>query len=155
MMATLGHDLANLYRRELDHLADEIAAYRSDAALWTTRGAQKNAPGTLALHAVGGLSHFIGAVLGGSGYVRDRDREFGERGVSRDELVRRIRACRETVIPVLERLDDAVLEAPMPGAVPPAMQGATARAFLLHLLWHLGWHLGHVYYHRLGLDAPE
>jgi hypothetical protein len=148
-MSMLGRELAQLYGRELDHLAEEIAAI-PDEGLWSTTGAQKNAPGTLALHTVGGLMHFVGAAIGGSGYVRDREREFSERAVPRDELMRRIRACRDTVVPILEGLDDDALERPMPGPLPPFMQGATVRAFLMHLLWHLGWHLGHVYYHRLG-----
>lgn len=152
-MSTTGQELASLYRRELDHLADEIAAFGSEADLWATAGAQKNAAGTLALHTAGGLMHFIGATLGGSGYVRDRAREFAEREVSRDELLRRIHECRDTVVPILETLDDAALGRPMPGTLPPFMQGATVRAFLLHLLWHLGWHLGHVYYLRLGSAA--
>ena len=151
MTSTMGQDLANIYGRELDRLADEITAYENDTDLWTTMGAQKNPPGSLALHTVGALMHFISGALGGSGYVRDRDREFSERDVPRAEVVRRIRDCRDTVVPVLDGLGDTVLGGAYPGVVPANLQGITTRAFLLHLLWHLGWHLGHVYYHRLGL----
>ncbi|MGD8277299.1 MAG: DinB family protein [Gemmatimonadota bacterium] len=150
-MGTFGQDFAILFGRELDHLAEEVAAYRSDADLWSTMGAQKNPPGTLALHTAGGLMAMIGTALGGTGYVRDRDREFSERDVSRDEVVSRVRECRDTIVPILAGLDDATLAAPHPGRVPPHMQGVTTHAFLLHLLWHVGWHLGHIYYHRLGL----
>ena len=83
MTSTMGQDLANIYGRELDRLADEITAYENDTDLWTTMGAQKNPPGSLALHTVGALMHFISGALGGSGYVRDRDREFSERDVPR------------------------------------------------------------------------
>jgi len=148
-----GRDFANIYARELDRLASEIGAYRTDADLWSTIGAQKNAPGTLAAHVVGGLMHFIARELGGFDYVRDRDLEFSERDVTRDEMVIRIRTCREAVVPVLENLDAATFDRPFPGALPEPLRGATTRAFLLHLLWHLGWHLGHIYYHRLGIRS--
>jgi hypothetical protein len=146
-------DLARLFDRELDRLANEVAAYESDAALWSTTGAQKNAPATLALHLVGGLLHYIGAALGASGYVRDRDREFSERSVSRDEIVRRVRECRDVVVPVLARLPEEALGRPYPGIVPGPLEGLTTNGMLDHLLWHLGWHTGHIYYHRLGLDG--
>jgi Protein of unknown function (DUF1572) len=154
-MSTLGQDFATIYGRELDRLADEIAAYRSDADLWTTTGAQKNSPGTLAVHVAGGLLCYIGAALGATGYVRNRDREFSERGLARNEVVRRVRECRDTIVPVLQAVDDAVLDGAFPGKAPARLQGITTRAFLLHLLWHLGWHVGQVYYHRLGIiSAP-
>lgn len=151
---SLGQDLAKIYGRELDRLANVIAAYPTDAGLWSTLGAQKNSPGVLALHTVGGLMAFIGAGLGGSNYVRDRDREFSERDVPRDEVVRRVRECRDLVVPILEGLDDAVMGDGYPGNAPPALKGITTQGFLMHLLWHVGWHTGHVYYHRLGMAEP-
>ena len=75
-MNALGQELADLYGRELDRLAKEVAAYRSDDDLWSTMGSQKNPAGTLALHLVGNLSAYVGSGLGDSGYVRDRDLEF-------------------------------------------------------------------------------
>jgi DinB superfamily len=153
-MSSLGRDFADIYQRELDRLADEIAAYRSDADVWSTTGAQKNSPGTLAVHVAGGLMWFIGAALGHSDYVRNREREFSERGLSRDEIARQVRACRDTIVPVLRTLDDAALDAAYPGEAPARLRGITTRAFLLHLLWHLGWHVGQVYYHRLGIGEP-
>ena len=154
-MSGLGHDLANLYARELDRLAGEIAAYTNHADLWRTAGMQKNPPGALALHTVGGLLSMIGDALGGTGYVRDRDREFSERDVPQAEIVRRIRECRDIVVPILEGLDDDALAGTHPGNVPDRLKGITTRAFLLHLLWHIGWHQGHIYYHRLGLGEPR
>lgn len=148
-------EFAAVYGRELDRLAAEVAAYPDDETLWSVAGAQKNSPGTLAVHTVGGLLHFIGAALGDTGYVRDRDFEFAERGLSRDEVAARVRECRALIVPILEGLDEDVLAREHPGPVPPPLRGATTRAFLMHLLWHLGWHTGHIYYHRLALDGSR
>jgi hypothetical protein len=145
-----GRDFAWILERELERLAREIEAYPSEAALWSTRGGQKNPPGTLALHLVGNLSHFVGAGLGGTAYVRDRTAEFTERDVPRAELLARIEACRETVTDVLESLEDSAVAGVYPAEPPAGMEGITTRALLLHLTWHLGWHLGQIYYHRIG-----
>lgn len=149
-MTGLGPELAHLFERELDRFAAEIGAYTDGSALWSTTGAQRNSPGTLAIHVVGGLLTFIGANLGNTGYVRDRDREFSERDLPQEEIVRRLRDCRDVIVPVLEGLDDATLALTYPGRVPAHMEGTTTRGFLMHLLWHTGWHCGQVYYHRLG-----
>ena len=154
-MGMLGQDFANIYARELDRLADEVAAYGTDEDLWSTLGAQKNAPGTLAIHTVGALNTFIGAGLGDTGYVRDRDAEFGERGLSRAGVIDRIRACRDSIVPILAGLDDAVMSQQHPGDVPERLRGMTTHAFLTHLIWHVGWHQGHIYYHRLGMHGSS
>lgn len=153
-MGSLGQDLANLYARELDRLAGEIVAYENDADLWSTIGSQKNPPGALALHVVGGLLAMIGAALGATGYVRDRDGEFSGRGVPRDAIAGRIRECRDIIVPILEGLDEVALASAYPGRLPDRLRGGTTRALLLHLLWHIGWHQGHIYYHRLGIVDP-
>lgn len=153
-MSSMGQDFARMYGHELDRMAEIISGYETDADLWSTVGAQKNSAGTVAVHTVGGLLHFVGAYLGGTGYVRDRELEFSERDVPRAEVARRIHACRDTIVPILEGLDDETISGPMPGPLPPVMQGATVHLFLLHLMWHIGWHTGQAYYHRLGLTEP-
>ena len=150
MRGGAGRDFAWILDRELEKLAHEVEAYPSEAALWHARGDQKNAPGTLALHLVGNLSHFVGAGLGGTGYVRDRAAEFTDRDVPLAELLDRIASCRASVVDVLESLDDAAVGGVYPAEPPAGMEGITTRALLLHLTWHLGWHLGQIYYHRLG-----
>jgi len=155
MSTSLGADLAHILGRDLESLASQIARYPDDASLWRTGGTTKNAAGTLALHLVGNLRHYVGAVLGGSSYVRVRDAVFSTRGIGREELLARIRACRSEVVPILERLGEDVLNGPYPGELPPSMAGATTRRFLLHLSGHLMWHLGQVDYHRRLLVESE
>jgi hypothetical protein len=148
MASTSGADFAHILGRDLESLAGQIARYPDDASLWRTGGTTKNAAGTLALHLVGNLRHYVGGVLGGSSYVRDREAEFSTRGVGREQLLARIRACRAEVVPILESLGEDALAAPYPGELPPSMTGATTHRFLLHLAGHFMWHLGQVDYHR-------
>lgn len=148
MWSSVGSDFAHLLGRDLDSLAVQLERYPDDAAVWRAEGEVTNSAGTLVLHLLGNLRHYVGAVLGGSDYRRLRDEEFSQRGIGRDELVARVRACRAEVVPVLEALSDEVLAGPYPGELPPSMAGATTRRFLLHLWGHFMWHLGQVDYHR-------
>lgn len=54
------------------------------------KGEIKNSPGTLTLHLCGNLNHNFGAVLGGNGYVRNRDKEFTDRNINKAELLKLI-----------------------------------------------------------------
>ena len=146
--------MALIVGRELDRLADEIRALPDDEALWVRRGQQGNAPGTLALHLVGNVSHYIGANLGHTGYVRNRPAEFEDRTVSRQGILDRIEGCRAVVVPVLNGLTDEELGQVYPGDTPAHMEGITSRGYLIHTIWHLGWHLGQLYYQRLGEQSP-
>ena len=68
-------------RRDLAAVRRSVEAYPDDESLWAERSGFPNSGGTLALHVAGNIRHFVGAVLGGSGYLRDRDAEFSRRGV--------------------------------------------------------------------------
>src|SRR5437763_1642404 len=66
---------------ELEQLHDavrQLVEPLSDAALWARPVTPGNSIGHLILHLTGNLNHFVGSQLGGSGYVRDREREFTE-----------------------------------------------------------------------------
>src|SRR3954468_4108577 len=66
---------------ELEQLRDAVkeqAKPLSEADFWRKPLEPGNSVGHLVLHLTGNLNHFVGAQLGGSGYVRDREREFTE-----------------------------------------------------------------------------
>lgn len=132
--------------RDLKTLADELRAYPSDEAVWRTAGAISNSAGTLALHLCGNLRHFVGATLGATGYVRDRDAEFSRRDVPRAELLAEIDAALHEVDGTLARLKDTDLA----GDYPLPFQGEPIGTthFLVHLAAHFAYHLGQVNYHR-------
>jgi hypothetical protein len=132
--------------RDLATLERELGLYGDDAGPWVEVPGLANGGGTLALHLVGNLQHFIGAQLGGSGFQRDRDAEFTRRGVPRAELQDAVRATAEVVEATLAGLDPARLAELYPLAVMGATVGT--EVFLVHLCSHLAYHLGQVDAHR-------
>jgi uncharacterized damage-inducible protein DinB len=138
--------ISGILERDLISLRKEIEAYPAEADLW--RGAEgiTNPGGTLALHLAGNLQHFIGAVLGDTGYVRDRDAEFAERDVPRAEVLRRIDTALVAVKDALAGLGDADLAREYP--LPIGKVRVETGDFLIHLATHLAYHLGQVDYHR-------
>ena len=145
---TLGSSFAFILDRDLGRLAEQLEAYPDQESIWIVAGTTKNSAGTLALHMVGNLEHFIGTVMGGTGYVRDREAEFGDRDIPRAELLSRIATCRATINGTLGVADDEAVLRPYPGESPRGLGEETAHTFLLHLTAHFSWHLGQIDYHR-------
>lgn len=138
--------VAKLFDRDLNKLEEEIRQYPDEASVWLIRGDIKNPAGNLCLHLCGNLQHYIGAVLGGSGYIRNRDNEFAARNLSREALLTEIRNTRAIVNKTLSELKEAELLKEYPEAV--FSFSMSTMHFLIHLLAHLGYHLGQVNYHK-------
>jgi DinB family protein len=145
-MTSLVSSIGTLLLRELVTLRKEIEAYPSDADLWKVVPGISNSGGTLALHLTGNLQHFIGAVLGRTGYVRNRDAEFAMRGLSREELVGLVEQTTAALTRTFGSLTDAVLAGRYPE--PVGKVRVSTGDFLVHLEAHLGYHLGQIDYHR-------
>ena len=138
--------LAELYERDLNKLKAEIELYENEADLWKKPGDVPNSAGNLCLHLNGNLQHFFGAVLGATGYVRDRDAEFSSVGVSRETMIADIDSTLSVVKSTLAKLSDDDLAAIYPIEV--FGKPMTTGFFLTHLATHLDWHLGQINYHR-------
>ncbi len=132
--------------RELETLRVELRAYADDSQIWALPPGTVNSAGTLALHLCGNLQHFIGAVLGQTGYERDREREFAARDLPRATLEAEVDAAREAVTSGLKGLDDAAIAAPYP----VEFGGSTlpTAVILARLVAHFGYHLGQIDVHR-------
>ena len=137
--------LVRLLTRELEGFERELSMFPDDESMWRTAPGVTNSAGNLALHVAGGLQYFVGAVLGGTGYVRDRDQEFSRRSGTRSELIAEIKKSAAIVRDVLPRV-----ESRLAGEFPEPLMGATLPAdlFLLHLCVHAGFHLGQAGYVR-------
>jgi len=150
-MTPLAADLLVLFRRDLACFAREVEAFPDDATLWRTLPGIGNSAGNLALHVTGNLRHFIGAVLGHTGYLRQRDQEFAQREGTRADVVALLQAAAHDVARGLAALSDADLAQPYPQAV-MGHQPPTGR-FLMHVATHLAFHLGQAGYLRRALTG--
>ncbi|WP_294202153.1 DinB family protein [uncultured Chryseobacterium sp.] len=143
-------NIKSLFIRDLNKLKLEIEAYQTEEVIWKIDKNIANSAGNLALHLVGNLSHFVGAILGNSGYIRNRELEFSLKDVPRAELIQQIEKVTETVTLTLENISAEELEKDFPGE--PLGYKMTTAYFLIHLFGHLSYHLGQINYHRRMLD---
>jgi uncharacterized damage-inducible protein DinB len=146
----LSKDLVILFVRELETFQREIEMFPDDASLWKTLPGVSNSVGNLGAHLAGNVQHFIGAVLGKSGYVRQRDHEFARREGTRAEIIADLQAAIDAVKTYLPAMTDADLAREYPDAV----GGVKMRTglFLAHLVSHAGFHLGQADYLRRTLN---
>lgn len=135
-----------LITRELRAVRREIEAYPDDDSVWRAVPGIPNTAGTLALHVAGNIRHFIGAIVGGDGYVRDRDAEFARRDVPRAELLSGLDAAIAAVRSAMTSADDALFRRPYPELI--AKRTVSGADFMVHLVAHLAYHLGQIDYHR-------
>ena len=138
--------ITNVITRELKALRREIESYPTERDLWEIPPGVANPGGNLALHLAGNLQYFIGNVLGKNGYVRNRDAEFADRDVPREELLREIDNAIAAVELGMSRVSEADLAKPYPEKVGGV--NSSTGAFLAHFATHLAYHLGQVDYHR-------
>lgn len=142
----LNTTLIALFTRDLNRLVAEIEAYTTEDALWVTTPTISNSGGNLCLHIVGNLNAFIGAAIGKTGYVRDRDLEFSQKGVNKTVLIAQVHETLVVVETVLQSLTITDFKAPFSRRAEEAPM--TLEYFLIHLLAHLSYHLGQINYHR-------
>lgn len=138
--------LHQLFLRDLDRLRAAMEAYADETLLWKLDGTISNTAGNLCLHLCGNLRHFVGQALGGTGYTRDREREFAARGLPLAELLHEVDLARSAVDRTFAALSAEQLNGTYPLRVLDREWGT--EEFLLHLYGHLNYHLGQIDYHR-------
>lgn len=147
----LTETLKRLFNRDLTRLKSEIEAYQNESNLWRIDCNIANSAGNLCLHLVGNLNTYIGATLGGTDYIRNRELEFSLKDIPKKELIKMIEATISVVNEALDRVSNEQMEGEYPILV---FEEKTSTEFLLvHLTTHLTYHLGQVNYHRRLLDA--
>lgn len=135
-----------IIQRHLDQLKREISAYKNESDLWKTAGEAPNSAGNLCLHLCGNLQHYIGANLGNSDYIRQRDKEFSQSNVPSADLIILVEHTAEIVSETLNNFDASKLDDNYPEEV--FGHPMSTEFFLAHLVGHLGYHLGQINYHR-------
>lgn len=138
--------LIEVFERDLNKLKDEIKAYDNEEKLWASPEGISNSAGNLTLHLIGNLNHFIGALLGNTGYVRNRDAEFTLKNIPRTVLMTDIEKTIDVVNSTITGLNDEQLKEIFPQD--KWNQHNTTGFLLTHLATHLNYHLGQINYHR-------
>ena len=142
--------LKTLYNRDLDRLRKEIELYANESKIWHIEKGIANSAGNLCLHLIGNLNTYIGKELGGNGYVRNRELEFSQKNVPRNELIKIIDDTKRMVESTLNSLSNQQLMEEFPVLVYETKM--PTGAFLTYLTTHLSYHLGQINYHRRLLD---
>lgn len=139
-----------LYINFLNSLKDELSLYKNEKNIWILTGGISNTPGNLCLHICGNLKHFYGAVIGNTGYIRDRDLEFSQKNISRDELIRVVEETKEMIGKIFDELTPEDINKIYP--LDKFGDKATYGFIFSRLVSHLAYHLGQINYHRRILD---
>ena len=130
---------------ELEQLRDEVqkvAEGLSGDQLWKRPLEPSNSIGHLILHLTGNLNHFVGAQLGGTEYVRDREREFTEaRPPARTQLLAQL----DDAVATFRRVVGGLTEEQLLAAHPHERFGSVLSA-LVHLVSHFALHRGQMSY---------
>jgi uncharacterized damage-inducible protein DinB len=145
--ATFGQAVRTALIGELEQLHREITqviAALNDQQLWLRPLAESNSVGHLVLHLTGNLNYFVGAQLGKSGYVRDREREFTETAPPpRTAMLSGFADAVATFRRVVSALTDDQMLAPH-----PFEKFGSVINTLVHLVAHFALHRGQISYIR-------
>ena len=140
-----------LFKRDLHKLKTEIESYQHEERLWIVEKKIPNSAGNLCLHLIGNLNTYIGAEIGKTSYIRDRESEFLLKGIPKSELIRMIEETMLVVNDSLDKMEEASLEDEYPLLV---LETKTSTGYLLvHLATHLTYHLGQINYHRRWVES--
>ena len=142
--------LQTLFNRDLDKLKTEISLYQDEKKIWCVEKSIANSAGNLCLHLIGNLNTYLGAVIGKTNYIRNRELEFSQKDIPRSELISKIEATVIVVNDALNKLTDDALQEEYPLLV--FEKKTSTLYFLIHLTTHLAYHLGQINYHRRLLD---
>jgi uncharacterized damage-inducible protein DinB len=139
-------ELFFLFKRDFESLRHELKQFNPEEKLWKVTGSITNSAGNLCLHLCGNLRHYLGAVLGGSGYVRNRDAEFSHANLPLNSLLQLTDETERELENALLKLTDSDLEKEFPLEV--LNRKWITETFILHLYGHFNYHLGQINYLR-------
>ena len=130
---------------ELRKLEEEIKAIPEEK-LWKTTEGVSNSCGNLCLHLCGNLQHYLGATLGKTGYVRNRDAEFSTKNLPKDKLLYEIALTKDAVSKALSALTENNLKQIYVQTF--LGKEVTTEYYLVHTISHFDYHLGQINYLR-------
>lgn len=115
----------------------------STEQMWHRPFPYGNSIGNLILHLTGNLNYYIGAQIGGTGYVRHRDLEFTDHGKPKDELLRDFDEAIATAVRAVSAQSDRDWATPFESE---RADGSTRFAQILACAGHAYHHVGQIIY---------
>lgn len=134
--------LIDLYNREIDRLKNEIASFESDDLLWKSSETSIPPAGNICLFVTGTLQHYIGNMIGDSGYIRNKEAELKARNLSRERIMEEVENMRQTVVDTLEQVSKSELLKVFP--TKEFEEAVTTEFYLMHLLRTLSFYSGQI-----------
>jgi hypothetical protein len=141
--SVVGSSLAN-YFRMIQASVQDLTAPLSSEQLWVRPYPYGNSIGNLILHLTGNLSYYIGAQIGGTGYVRHRPLEFSSTGVAKDKLLHDFDQAIETVVATIAKQSDEDWAAAFFGEL--ESEAKTRFSAFLNCAGHAYHHVGQIIY---------
>lgn len=106
-MADVADTVASEFASHFENIAAKLRKWVdpvSNQQFWRNPYPYGNSIGHLVLHLTGNLSYYIGAQIAGSGYVRDRDREFTEAArANKDDVLRTFDRAIQLVVDTIRK----------------------------------------------------
>jgi hypothetical protein len=112
--------------------------------LWSKGGSIPNSIGTLARHLTGNLNHYFGAGILKNGYVRERDKEFTETGLSKTQVLADLREAVNVAKEAVGAIDEAQIDKPYHS--PCGEEYESLAYHIIRLATHLALHCGQADY---------
>ncbi|HKV93131.1 MAG TPA: DinB family protein [Candidatus Angelobacter sp.] len=142
--ATAVRDFTRYYQQcaeKIHALVDPL----TDEQIWARPYSYGNSIGHLLLHLTGNLSYYIGAEIGGIGYVRNRPLEFSDTARHpKATLLKNFDVAIATVIATLQKQSEDDWDAPFAGK---GLESAGNRFYaFLQCAGHLSHHTGQMTY---------
>ncbi len=128
------------YAHELIELMEPL----SEGQLWSTEGDIPNSIGTLARHLTGNLNHYLGTGILNNGYIRERDKEFSETGLSKAKVAAELQAAVELARQAVEVIDEESIGHPY--TTPCGQEFETLAYHIVRLATHFALHYGQADY---------
>jgi uncharacterized damage-inducible protein DinB len=141
---TVSSGLANRFTL-LANKVHDLAAPLTDEQFWGKPFGFGNSFGHLVLHLTGNLNYYIGAQIAGTGYVRDRPREFAETNhFEKEEALQRFNQAVDIAVrTVIVQTDD---DWARPYTAAGAEQIGNRFNMVLQCVTHLDHHVGQMIY---------
>jgi uncharacterized damage-inducible protein DinB len=140
-LASVAADTFASYYEEVRDQVHELVAPFSTEQLWRNPYPYGNSIGHLLLHLTGNLSHYIGARIAGTGYVRNRPLEFADTARRpKEEVLAGFDCAIDMVIATIKKQSPADWVAPYADPTIPDDQNrfAVIQRMAAHAYHHVG-----------------